>query len=67
MILQALSAYYDALARRGEITPPGWCTAKVSFALDIDENGVLCGLVSLKIKPEDAKKEIPQLMRVRNR
>ncbi len=39
MILQALCNYYDALARRGEVTQPGWSLAKVSFALDLDEGG----------------------------
>lgn len=64
MILQALCAYYDALADRGEISPPGWCDAKVSFALDLDESGALCGVIPLKIVPPGGKKEIPQLLRV---
>ncbi|MGM9613281.1 MAG: type I-C CRISPR-associated protein Cas8c/Csd1 [Butyricicoccus sp.] len=64
MILQALCTYYNALAARGEISPPGWCSAKVSFALDIDENGVLHGVIPLKIIPPGAKKEAPQLLQV---
>ncbi len=64
MILQALCGYYDALARRGEITPPGWSVAKVSFALDIDEQGNLCGVIPLKITPEGGKKEVPQSLQV---
>ena len=44
MIVQALCAYYDALAARGEISPPGWCEARVSFTLDLDENGSLRSL-----------------------
>ena len=64
MILQALCGYYDALARRGEITPPGWSMAKVSFALDIDEQGTLHGVIPLKITPEGSKKEVPQSLRV---
>lgn len=64
MILQALCDHYDALARRGEVTPPGWSLAKVSFALDIDERGTLHGVIPMKILPEGAKKEIPQPMQV---
>ncbi len=64
MILQALCAYYDALARRGEVTQPGWSLAKVSFALDLDEGGTLQGVIPLKYLPEGGKKEIPQLLQV---
>ncbi len=64
MILQALCDYYDALARRGEVTSPGWSMAKASFALDIDEQGVLNGIIPLKVTPEGGKKEIPQSLQV---
>ena len=64
MILQALYTYYNALSARGEISPPGWCDAKVSFALDLDEDGTLHGVIPLKYIPNGGKKEIPQLLRV---
>lgn len=64
MILQALCNYYDALAQRGEVTPPGWSLAKVSFALDIDERGTLHGVIPLKTTPEGSKKELPQSLPV---
>lgn len=64
MILQALCTYYDALAARGEISPPGWCEAKVSFALDISGDGTLHGVIPLKIPTVDGKKQVPQLLRV---
>lgn len=64
MILQALYTYYGALAARGEISPPGWCEAKVSFALDIDEDGILCGVIPLKYVPDGGKKEVPQPLQV---
>ena len=48
MILQSLVEYYGTLAKDGEITEPGWCKAKVSYALDIGENGELKGLIPLK-------------------
>ena len=41
MILQALTKYYDALLTQGAISPPGWCDAKVSYALHIGDNGEL--------------------------
>ncbi len=64
MILQALCAYYDALARRGDVTPPGWSVANVSFALEIDENGGLRGVIPLKQKRDGSTKELPQSMQV---
>ena len=38
MILQALAAYYEKLAEMGKATRPGWCTAKVSYALNLTES-----------------------------
>lgn len=63
MILQALNECYGALAKRGEISLPGWCDAKVSYALDIDEQGTLHGLIPLKTSP-DGKREVPRILRV---
>ncbi len=64
MILQALCQYYDALARRGEVIPPGWSVVRVSFALELDDEGNLCQLIPLKVRPADGKKELPRAMRV---
>lgn len=64
MILQALCSYYDALAARDDISMPGWCSAKVSFALDLDQNGTLCGIIPLKTVLVGGKKEVPQLLQV---
>ena len=33
MILQELTEYYEAMAKKYEISKLGWCKAKVSFAL----------------------------------
>ena len=41
MILQALTQYYEALAKRGEIAAPGWAKAKISYALCLDGQGGL--------------------------
>lgn len=64
MILQALTKYYDALLTQGAISPPGWCDAKVSYALHIGENGELLDVFSLKQPSPDGKREVPQILRV---
>ena len=35
--LQALVQYYEDLLANGKITRPGWTSAKVSWALELDE------------------------------
>lgn len=66
MILQSLVQYYEALEKKGEITKPGWCRAKISFALDLSDEGELLRLIPLKLEEERGKKtvEVPQNMRV---
>ena len=39
MILQALVHCYEALAERGELEKPGWSPMKVSWGLELDEDG----------------------------
>ncbi len=39
MILQSLVTYYEALAAQGKISPPGWAEVKVTFAMDLAEDG----------------------------
>ena len=48
MILQALVQYYEDLLANGKITRPGWTSAKVSWALELDENGQLMVLHPLQ-------------------
>lgn len=62
MILQALVDYYEALAAKGMVAKPGWGTAKISYALNIDKQGKLLNLLSLKIPVQKGKKtvELPQ-------
>ena len=37
MILQALTAYYEAMLKKGIVAPPGWDkTFKVSFWLELN-------------------------------
>ena len=46
MILQALTQYYEDLLAHGKIDRPGWAVAKVSWALELREDGSLFGPVS---------------------
>lgn len=58
MILQLLVEYYEALEKKGKITRPGWCKAKISFALDISETGDLLDVIPLKIEKQRGKKTV---------
>ena len=58
MILQALVEYYEALERKGKITSPGWCRARVAYGLDISEQGELMGVIPLKKEQQKGKKTV---------
>ena len=60
MILESLVKYYEALAEKGELAKPGWSQVDVSYALDIDINGNLKRVISLK--KQEGKKLVPQKM-----
>lgn len=62
MILQALVDYYEALAAQGRVAKPGWGIAKISYALNLDKQGRLLNLISLKLTKPKGKKavEVPQ-------
>lgn len=62
MILQALFDYYEALAAQGKITRPGWSKTKISWALEIDENGTLLNVLPLRSPGTDGKKLLPREM-----
>lgn len=66
MILQSLVQYYEALEKKGKITSPGWCQAKVSFALNITREGELVGVIPLKDEEVRGKKTVfvPQIVKV---
>ena len=62
MILQALVDYYEELASQGKIARPGWSKAKVSWALEIDEEGHLLDILPLRSPSPDGKKMLPREM-----
>lgn len=63
MILQALVRCYDALAAVGKVQKPGWSPVKVSWGLELDEDGNLIRLLPL-VTPNDKGKATPQLRSV---
>ncbi len=66
MILQALTDYYEVLAEQDRISKPGWGLSKVSFGLEVDDNGEVIALHSLKTEQKVGKKTEmrPRIMEV---
>ncbi len=64
MILQALTRYYEILAKDGRLPKPGYAAAKVSFALNLSESGKLLNFLPLKQEEQRGKKtvEVPKGM-----
>lgn len=64
MILQALVRHYEDLAARNMIAPPGWNQVKVSYALELDEQGALLRAASIQENVVKGSKTvlIPRLM-----
>lgn len=58
MILQSLVMYYETLLKDGKAAPEGWCQAKVAFAVNLDGDGRLKGIFSLKHEEERGKKKV---------
>ena len=58
MILQSLVAYYEDLLEKGSISKPGWGKARVSYGLNLDRNGNIVGILTLKTPQEVRKKTV---------
>lgn len=58
MILQALVQYYESLAKLNKVSKPGWCEAKVSHAIELNEDGTIKGILYRKIEEERGKKTV---------
>ena len=59
MVLQSLVNLYEVLLQKGKVGKPGWAKEKVSYGLNIDENGVLKSVISLKVPDKKGNKEVP--------
>ena len=64
MILQALVRHYEDLTARNLIAPLGWNQVKVSYALELDEQGALLRAASIQETVTKGKKTVlmPRLM-----
>lgn len=49
MILNKLAAEYECLAAQGKLDRPGWVPARISYALELDEDGQLVAVQALRI------------------
>ena len=58
MILQALVQHYENLAQDGKVSKPGWCHAKISYEIDLNEDGTIKAITPLKQEEERGKKKI---------
>lgn len=58
MILQALVKYYQTLLKRGEVEESGWCKARVSAEIILNDTGELQGILSLQNPVQRGKKQV---------
>ncbi len=58
MILQALAKHYENLAEQGNVSRPGWCHAKVSYAVNLSETGEILSITSRKVEETRGKKTV---------
>ena len=58
MILQALVEHYENLAEQGKISQPGWCSAKVSYAIELGEDGSVKAVIPMKFETDAGKKKV---------
>ncbi len=58
MILQALAKYYENLAEEEKVARPGWCSAKVSYQIDLTKRRRIKRLCQFKNGGRTRKKTI---------
>ena len=58
MILQALVRCYEDLAAKGKIAEYGWSPAKISYVLEINENGNLLQTTCIKVEDKRGRKTV---------
>ena len=66
MILQARVSYSETLAARGELPQPGWAPVKVSYVLNLDDQGDITTVVCIKEEVTRGKKKalVPQTIQL---
>jgi CRISPR-associated protein Csd1 len=57
-ILQALDGYYDRMAARNEVEPPGYSRENISFAIELSAKGEPVAVRDLRV--QSGKKLVPQ-------
>ena len=69
MILQSLVRYYEDLLAHGKLSAPGWSGEKVSWALEIAQNGQLLAVYDIQTDVPRGKKtvRVPQQLSVPER
>ncbi len=58
MILQALTRHYEDLLALGKISRPGWGSSKVSYGLELSDDGDVIALLSLQHTQQRGQKMI---------
>ena len=64
MILQSLVELYEVLVVQGKLQGAGWASVKVSYALDINDDGEVEQVSSIKVEQTRSKNTVlvPQIM-----
>lgn len=58
MILQALVKHYENLVQEEKVSKQGWCSAKVSYEIELSKEGEIKNIICLKIEEERGKKKV---------
>lgn len=58
MILQALVKHYENLIEEEKVSKQGWCSAKVSYEIELSKEGEIRNIICLKIEEERGKKKV---------
>lgn len=58
MILQALVKHYENLVEEEKVSKQGWCSAKVSYEIELSKEGEIKNIICLKIEEERGKKTV---------
>lgn len=57
MILQNLAEYYENLVLQEKVSKSGWCQAKVSHAIELNEDGTIKAIIQKGRKKKEERKK----------